>query len=108
MIGKVFLAKEKQSGTIVAIKVIWFRNYIENGIQDQIKNEIEVEKEMDVRGRFSLIWYITGSCESMECFMTKKSVGLGGSWERSWNCDGVCAFGYSFPYDVRGAVQEWI
>ena len=49
MIGKVFLAKEKQSGTIVAIKVIWFRNYIENGIQDQIKNEIEVEKEM-VRG----------------------------------------------------------
>ena len=48
--GKVFLAKEKQSGAIVAIKVIWFRNYIENGIQDQIKNEIEVGKWMDSDG----------------------------------------------------------
>ena len=46
-----FLAKEKQSGTIVAIKVIWFRNYIENGIQDQIKNEIEVGKEMGCVGK---------------------------------------------------------
>ena len=46
-----FLAKEKQSGTIVAIKVIWFRNYIENGIQDQIKNEIEVGKEMECNGK---------------------------------------------------------
>ena len=41
-LGKVFLAKEKNSGAIIAIKVIWFKNYIENGIQDQIKNEIEV------------------------------------------------------------------
>lgn len=43
-LGKVFLAKEKNSGAIIAIKVIWFKNYIENGIQDQIKNEIEVRK----------------------------------------------------------------
>ncbi len=42
-LGKVFLAKEKNSGAIIAIKVIWFKNYIENGIQDQIKNEIEVK-----------------------------------------------------------------
>ncbi|KNB41781.1 serine/threonine protein kinase [Blastocystis sp. subtype 4] len=44
--GKVFLAKEKNSGAIIAIKVIWFKNYIENGIQDQIKNEIEIQSHL--------------------------------------------------------------
>ena len=57
-LGKVFLAKEKNSGAIVAIKVIWFKNYIENGIQDQIKNEIEVRIFHLIEARFNRTLYI--------------------------------------------------
>lgn len=56
-LGKVFLAKEKNSGAIVAIKVIWFKNYIENGIQDQIKNEIEVRIFHLIETRFNRTLY---------------------------------------------------
>ena len=42
-IGKVYLARERETGVVVAIKVLMFQNYISNGIQDQIKNEMEVD-----------------------------------------------------------------
>ena len=42
-IGKVYLAKERETGEIVAVKILMFQEYISNGIQDQIKNEMEVD-----------------------------------------------------------------
>ncbi|CAG8487428.1 2871_t:CDS:2, partial [Acaulospora morrowiae] len=41
--GRVFMAKEKKSGTIVALKVIFKRDLREHKLEEQLKREIEIQ-----------------------------------------------------------------
>ena len=42
-VGKVFLAREKESKKDVAIKVMFLPHFCERGIQDQLRDEIQVK-----------------------------------------------------------------
>lgn len=51
-LGKIYLAREKQSKFVVALKTITKKNIARSGTTDLLKNEIEIQSRM--RYAFSL------------------------------------------------------